>query len=163
MQKFSTDDIRRSFVNASRSEVKAINFPSNFDELDWDQLDYFGWRDPKMPQRGYLVSPSESGLIGIALRAPEGGSGRIRKVICDLCRDVRSETDVYMYVARRAGHAGREGNTVGTLICSDFRCSRNVRVEVPPSRRHTDWETMRANQIAALTERTTKFVDRVTA
>ena len=32
-----------------------------------------------------------------------------------------------MYVARRAGPAGRAGSTVGTLICTDFTCSRNVR------------------------------------
>ncbi|GAA1048807.1 FBP domain-containing protein [Arthrobacter russicus] len=162
MQKFSVDDIRRSFVNASRSEVKAINFPADFDQFDWEQLDYLGWRDPKMPQRGYLVFPADTGLVGIALRAPEGGSGKIRKIICDLCRDVRSETDVYLYVARRAGHAGRDGNTVGTLICSDFRCSRNVRAEVSASRRHADWDTTRALQIEALTERTAKFVARVT-
>lgn len=162
MQKFSADDIRRSFVNTSRSEVKAINFPTDFDQLDWEQLDYLGWRDAKMPQRGYLVFPDETGLIGIALRAPAGGSGKIRKIICDLCRDVRSETDVYLYVARKAGHAGRDGNTVGTLICADFRCSRNVRAEVSASRRHADWETTRAAQIASLTERTAKFVARVT-
>lgn len=161
MQKFSTDDIRRSFVNASRSEVKAVNFPGNFDQLDWDELDYLGWRDPKMPQRGYLVFPRDTGLVSVALRAPEGGSGKIRKIICDLCRDVRSETDVYLYVARKAGHSGREGNTVGTLICSDFRCSRNVRVELPPSHRHADWESTRAAQIAALIERTEKFVSRI--
>lgn len=163
MQNFSTDEIRHSFTNASRSEVKAINFPANFAELDWEQLDYLGWRDPKMPQRGYLVFPADTGLVGIALRAPDGGSGKIRKIICDLCRDVRAETDVYLYVARKAGHAGREGNTVGTLICSDFRCSRNVRVELQPSQRHADWETTRASQIATLTERTAKFVERVTS
>ncbi len=40
-----------------------------------------------------------------------------------------SKDDVLLWVAKRAGQSGRNGNTLGTLICADFLCCRNVRVE----------------------------------
>lgn len=161
MQNFTQDQIRSSFINASRSEVKAINFPADFDSIDWENLDYLGWRDAKMPQRGYLIYPGQDGPVGLFLRAPDGGSGKLRKVLCDLCRDVRCEVQVYLYVARRSGSSGRNGNTVGTLICADFHCSRNVRFEVPSKAEHLDWPTIRQRQIDGLRERTELFISRV--
>ncbi|WP_394940246.1 FBP domain-containing protein [Psychromicrobium sp. YIM B11713] len=161
MQNYTQEQIRRSFINASRSEVKAINFPADFEQTDWENLDYLGWRDAKMPQRGYLIYPTPEGLIGLLLRATEGGSGKLRKVLCDLCRDVRCEAVVYLYVARRTGAAGRNGNTVGTLICADFQCSANVRFELPSRAEHLDWPTIRERQISGLCERIELFISRV--
>lgn len=46
---------------------------------------------------------------------------------CSWCRDVRLPNDVVFCSAKRAGSAGRSGNTVGTLVCEDFECSQNVR------------------------------------
>ncbi|NYE95754.1 hypothetical protein FHU41_002004 [Psychromicrobium silvestre] len=161
MQELTPDQIRQSFVNASRSEVKAVTFPTDFDAVDWENLDYLGWRDAKMPQRSYLIYPTENGPLGLLLRAPDGGSGKQRKVLCDLCRDVRCETEVYLYVAKRSGPAGRNGNTVGTLICANFRCSGNVRF-VPPSKApHLDAEAIRSRQIGGLKQRIELFFARV--
>ncbi|WP_285726927.1 FBP domain-containing protein [Psychromicrobium xiongbiense] len=159
MLPLTQDQIRSSFLNASRSEIKAITFPADFAQLRWEELDYLGWRDPKMPQRGYLVFPADDGTITSAiLRAPEGGSGKLRKVLCDLCRDVRCEVEVYLYVARRAGAAGRAGNTLGTLICADFQCSANLRVPVPQSQRRGDWEQTREHNLEGLRHRTARFM-----
>ena len=55
MQPLTEKTIRSSFINASRQEAKKLTLPENFDSLDWDSLDYLGWRDPKMMQRGYLL------------------------------------------------------------------------------------------------------------
>jgi hypothetical protein len=64
----------------------------------------------------------------VLLRASTPGAGLVRrKALCAWCTDVVVTDDVTLYVARRGGSAGREGNTIGTLICTDFRCSANVR------------------------------------
>lgn len=161
MQKISPQQIRSSFVNASRSEAAKLNLPRHFDSLDWDNLEFLGWRDEKMPQRGYLVVPHQGKLTGIMLRAPEGGSGKKRVVLCELCRDVFSKDDVYLWVAKRAGQSGRDGNTVGTLICAEFGCSANVRKEPPANEINPDPAAVVLRQIAALESRTAKFLDRV--
>lgn len=185
MQKISPQQIRASFVNASRSETAKLTLPQDFESLEWENLDFLGWRDPKMPLRGYLVLPSdrspgtsssepESGKpdggkpdggkpIGVLLRAPEGGARKNRSVLCELCRDVFSKEDVLLWVARRAGQPGRDGNTVGTLICADFLCSTNVRKEPPANEINPDPAAVVLRQIGALVDRTAKFVQRVRA
>ena len=161
MEKISDKQIRSCFVNASRSEAAKLTLPAGFASLDWDRLDFLGWRDEKMPQRGYLVSQTGDRLVGLMLRAPDGGSGKNRKVLCDLCRDVFSEEDVYLWVAKRAGQSGRDGNTVGTLICAQFVCSANVRKEPPVSEIEPDPAAVVERQIRGLRERTERFIGRV--
>ncbi|MGP0223640.1 MULTISPECIES: FBP domain-containing protein [unclassified Paenarthrobacter] len=161
MQKVTAQQIRSSFINASRSEAAKLNLPRNFESIDWDSLEFLGWRDEKMPQRGYLVLPIDGKLTGIMLRAPEGGSAKNRAVLCELCRDVFSKADVYLWVAKRAGQSGKDGNTVGTLICAGFDCSDNVRKEPPVNEINPDPAAVVRKQIAGLEFRTARFVDRV--
>ncbi|MBG0737874.1 FBP domain-containing protein [Paeniglutamicibacter antarcticus] len=163
MDKISEKQIRACFVNASRSEAAKLTLPADFQTLEWDRLDFLGWRDEKMPQRGYLVSHAGDRLVGLMLRAPQGGNARNRKVLCELCRDVFSEEDVYLWVAKRAGQPGRDGNTLGTLICAQFLCSANVRKEPPASDIEPDPAVVVDRQIRGLRERTGKFVARVRA
>ncbi|KQO03920.1 MULTISPECIES: FBP domain-containing protein [unclassified Arthrobacter] len=157
----SSSAIRSSFINATRSEAAKLTPPRNLATLDWDGLDVLGWRDEKMPLRGYLVLPTDRGLTGILLRAPEGGARKNRSVLCELCRDVYSKEDVLLWVARRAGQSGRDGNSVGTLICADFVCSSNVRRQPPASEIHPDPAVVVRRQIAGLQDRTAQFLDRV--
>ncbi len=162
MQKFSAQQIRASFINASRSEAAKLNLPKNFDTLGWEEIDFLAWRDVKMPLRGYLVVPGPKGPTGIMLRAPEGGAKKNRSVLCELCRDVFSKDDVLLWVAKRAGQSGRpNGNTLGTLICADFVCCRNVRVEPPANEINPDPAAVVLRQIDALAARTAQFVERV--
>jgi hypothetical protein len=161
MQKITAQQIRSSFINASRSEAAKLNLPRDFESLDWDNLDFLGWRDEKMPLRGYLVVPGESGLTGVILRAPEGGARKSRSVLCELCRDVFSKEDVLLWVAKRAGQSGRDGNSVGTLICADFLCCGNVRVEPPANDINPDPAAVVVRQIDALLARTGQFLERV--
>ncbi|MFK0005250.1 FBP domain-containing protein [Paenarthrobacter sp. NPDC090522] len=161
MQKITAQQIRSSFINASRSEAAKLNLPRDFDAIEWESLEFLGWRDEKMPQRGYLVLPSNGKLTGIMLRAPEGGSGKKRAVLCELCRDVFSKADVYLWVARKAGQSGKDGNTVGTLICAEFGCSANVRKEPPVNEINPDPAPVVLKQIAGLEFRTAQFLDRV--
>lgn len=160
MQSITPQQIRSSFVNASRSEAAKLTLPKDFDSLDWNNLDFLGWRDEKMPLRGYLVVP---GPTGIMLRAPEGGARKNRSVLCELCRDVFSKEDVLLWVARRAGQSGRNGNTVGTLICADFLCCGNVRKEPSANEINPDPAAVVLRQIEGLKERTAQFLSRVQA
>lgn len=161
MQQITPQQIRSSFINATRSEAAKLNLPKDFGTLDWDSRDFLGWRDDNMPLRGYLVVPGSTGLTGIMLRAPEGGAKKNRSVLCELCRDVFSKEDVLLWVARRAGQPGRDGNTVGTLICADFLCCANVRKEPPANEINPDPAAVVLRQVDGLQSRTAQFVDRV--
>ncbi|MFJ6001320.1 FBP domain-containing protein [Arthrobacter sp. NPDC092385] len=161
MQPISIQAIRSSFINATRSETAKLTPPKNLESLNWDDLDFLGWRDEKMPLRGYLVMPTARGLSGILLRAPEGGARKNRSVLCELCRDVFSKEDVLLWVARHAGQSGRDGNTVGTLICADFICSANVRREPAANEIHPDPAAVVQRQVGELRERTERFMARV--
>jgi hypothetical protein len=163
MQSVTPQQIRSSFVNASRSEAAKLTLPKDLDSFDWERRDFLGWRDAKMPLRGYLVVPGPKGLTGVMLRAPEGGPKKNRSVLCELCRDVFSKEDVLLWVAKRAGQSGRNGNTVGTLICADFLCCGNVRKEPPANEINPDPAAVVLRQIQGLQDRTAQFLSRVRA
>jgi hypothetical protein len=127
MEPLAAEEIRSSFVNSSKSLVKAMSFPRGFPDQPWDDLDYLGWRDPKAPARAYLVVPRGAGLLGIALTTAASGKPRRGTGLCDLCHTAHQVTDVALFAARRAGSAGRAGNTVGTYICADLACSLYLR------------------------------------
>ncbi|WP_263117954.1 FBP domain-containing protein [Cellulomonas sp. RIT-PI-Y] len=125
MHALSDQQIRTSFVNASRREAAHATLP-DLGSLDWDRLDYLGWRDRRAPLSSYVVGEVDGELVGVLLRAAER-TGKRRKAVCGWCEDVVATEDVGLYVARRAGAPGRRGDTIGTLLCSDFLCSQNVR------------------------------------
>ncbi|MCS6567942.1 FBP domain-containing protein [Curtobacterium flaccumfaciens pv. flaccumfaciens] len=152
--------LRTSFVNASRKEVSDLTLPADFETLDWGALDYLGWRDPKIGRRAYAVVPTLDGdLIGILFRQAEA-SPRSRAQ-CSWCQDVKLPNDVAFYSAKRSGPAGRNGNTVGTLVCQDFQCSRNVRKLPPPAYEGYDVEAARLRRIEDLQVRAASFVAEV--
>lgn len=152
--------LRASFSNASRSEAARIALPENFETLDWSRLDYLGWHDPKLARRAYAVVPQlDGGVIGIVLRQADA-SPRAR-ALCAWCNDVTLPNEVVLFTARRSGPAGRNGSTVGTLICEGFQCSRNVRVLPPLAYEGYDVEAARLRSIAALQLRAASFAAEV--
>jgi hypothetical protein len=60
--------------------------------------------------------------------------------------------------AKRAGDAGRNGNTIGTLVCADFECAANVQKRPPSAYIGFDVEAARAHRIAALSDHVRNFV-----
>ncbi|HIY67268.1 MAG TPA: FBP domain-containing protein [Candidatus Agrococcus pullicola] len=165
MQSLTESFIRASFVNASRKEVKDMRLPGFFEELqepDWPDLDFLGWRDPKLPRRGYTVLPRlDNDPVGIVLKQAEA-SPRSR-AMCNWCRDVRLPNEVVFWSAKRAGSAGRRGNTVGTLICRDFECSRNVRNDPPPAYEGYDVAAARVRRIEELQLKIAAFAELLTS
>jgi hypothetical protein len=151
--------IRASFINASRKEVSDLTLPVNFADVDFDSHDYFGWRDPKINRRAYVIVQRSDGPVGIMLQQTEAAP-RFRAQ-CSWCQDVQLPNDVLFYSARRAGAAGRNGNTVGTLVCANFECSANVRKLPPMAYIGFDVQAARNERIATLRLRSTAFVDAV--
>ena len=128
MKPLSENEIRASLVNCSRREAKQAPMPNRFESLaaeSWEALDYLGWTDRSNPQRAYVVVPVDDEPIGFMLRASEKRGGR--SAMCAWCEDVFATSDVSLFVARRAGSAGRDGNSLGTLVHADFSCSAHVR------------------------------------
>jgi hypothetical protein len=156
MTPLTENEIRGAFVNASLRERKAIVLPAEFEAIEWDRLDYLGWRDPKMPQLGYVVMVMGGAPTGVILRQSDG-KPRARPQ-CAWCADVELPNDVVLYVAKKAGQAGRNGDTVGTLICLDFECNRNVRRLPPSAYLGFDREAARQRRIDALRENVAGFI-----
>jgi hypothetical protein len=155
MLPISEKAIRASFVNTSLKERNSITLP-DLETVNWETIDYLGWRDPKLPLLGYAVVELDGAPVGIMLRKAEG-TLRSRPQ-CAWCEDVLLPNDVVLFSAKRTGPAGRNGNTVGTLVCANFECSANVRRRPPMAYIGFDVEAAREARIASLQERVRNFI-----
>jgi len=155
MHALTAERIRASFVNVSVRERKAIPLP-DLDAVEWDKLDYLGWRDPKQPFAGFVVAEVDGEPVGALLRQADRAPGT--RAQCSWCEDVRLPAPVVFFSAKRAGEAGRNGDTIGTLACAGFECSANVRRTPPPAYLGFDVEAERQRRIAALGERVGGFL-----
>ncbi|MFB2584682.1 FBP domain-containing protein [Herbiconiux liukaitaii] len=167
--------LRASFVNTTRKELSDLTLPADFDTIDFDRLDYLGWRDRRIARRAYAVIPVpalEPGLgDGSASPAPElvgimfkqAEATPRSRAQCSLCQDVQLPNDVVLFAARRTGHAGRNGDTVASLVCADFECSANVRKLPPSAYIGFDREAARADRIASLRQRVAAFARAATS
>jgi len=147
--------IRASFVNASQRERATLTMPP-LGDTPWDRLDYLGWRDARIPSLGYVIAELDEALVGVILRQAEGRARS--RAQCSWCEDVLLPNDVVLFSAKRAGAAGRLGNTVGTLVCTNFECSANVRKRPPVAYLGFDVEAAREHRIAALRGHVQAFV-----
>jgi hypothetical protein len=127
MHSLTKKEILRSFVNSSQSRIKTVAFPPSFDETDWEELDFYGWVDPRSPQRAYLVTTHASGVTGIELRRANSEGARPRSAMCNLCHAVHRHGGTALFTARKAGASGKAGNSIGTYLCTDFCCSLYAR------------------------------------
>lgn len=148
--------LRASFINASRKEVSDLTLPAGFADLDFDRLDYLGWVDPKLPRRSYVVAWVDEVATGVILQRAE--QRVIARAQCSWCEDVTLRNDVQLYAARKAGPAGRKGDTIGTLVCTEFGCSKNVRVLPPLAYDGYDRELARELRILKLQEHVSAFI-----
>lgn len=165
MQSLTDAAIRGSFVNASRREVREALLP-DLAEINWEQTDFLGWRDRKQDNTAYVVVEIGTSLVGVRFTRTSR-TGPRRRTLCAWCQDVVVADDVTMYVARRAGAPGRRGDTIGTLICTEFGCNSNVRRRPTLSEVGSSDENDRIRlvdrRIRALREHATDFVGQVAA
>ncbi|MCF2126444.1 FBP domain-containing protein [Strepomyces sp. STD 3.1] len=127
MRALVEQDIRTSFINCSKGEAKRLPLPRDLGERPWDDLDFLGWRDPGAPDRSYLVADLDGRLTGLSLRFQQGRAGYFQRSLCALCLTTHPRGGVSLMTARRAGAAGREGNSVGLYMCTDLACSLYLR------------------------------------
>ena len=161
MRALTDQQVRRSFVNCSRGETKTLTLPKGFDGVEWAELEVFGWRDPKAPLRGYLVLDVDDEPLGIAVRAADTRMSSRTAAMCQLCQSPLPGDAVSLFTARRAGEAGRNGNTVGTYICADLACSHRVRTEIPPWLRERNPAEVVVERANELRERALAFTHAV--
>ena len=149
--------IRASFLNASRKEASSLTLPPDFGRTDFSLLDYLGWADPKMPRRAYIVAQrDDGGAMSVLLQQAEQRT--LARAQCSWCEDVTLRNDVQFFAARKAGPSGRQGNTLGVLICANFGCSANVRRLPPLAYEGYDREAARAQRILRLQEHVRGFL-----
>jgi hypothetical protein len=128
MDQLTEADVRDSFLNCSKGDAKKLTLPGPLADIVWSELDFLGWRDPKAPERAYIVSPWEGRIVGIALRSStKSGKSLMKSTMCSICLTMHASSGVSLFTAPLAGAAGRAGNSVGTYICTDLQCSRYVR------------------------------------
>ncbi|MFD9000109.1 FBP domain-containing protein [Streptomyces sp. NPDC059582] len=127
MRSLTEPEIRDSFVNCSKGEAKRLAVPRDLDQHPWADLDFLGWRDPGAPDRSYLVTEREGRLVGVTLRFPSSQRDILHRSMCSLCLTTHRGGGVSLMTARKAGAAGREGNSVGLYMCTDLACSLYVR------------------------------------
>ncbi|RKT79584.1 treble-clef zinc-finger protein [Terracoccus luteus] len=151
--------IRASFVNCSRREAAQARAPADLENLPWDDLDLLGWPDRHNPDRINLVLPVDDGAVGIVLRPAAAGAKK--RALCSWCEDVVATGNVRLLVARRAGAAGRNGNSIGVLVHDDLSCSAHVRRPPTTLEGGVDAEAMVERRVAELRSRTRAFAEHV--
>ncbi|MGZ3102916.1 FBP domain-containing protein [Streptomyces sp. H62] len=132
MKALTEQDIRGSFINCTKGEAKRLSVPRDLDQRPWDDLDFLGWRDPGAPDRSYLVTEDDGRLTGVALRFQQARPGFLQRSMCALCLTTHPRGGVSLMTARKAGPAGREGDSVGLYMCTDLACSLYLRGRKAP-------------------------------
>lgn len=155
MLPLTASDIRSSWLNTTLSERKAVVLP-DLAEIDWQSIDFLGWRDRTFPLVGYVVAFVDDSPAGVLLR--QGENKPIARAQCSWCADVTLPNEVVFFSAKRAGDAGRRGDTVGTLACSTFECSVNARRRPPSAYLGFDVAAARERRMEMLRENVTGFL-----
>jgi hypothetical protein len=164
MRPLTEQDIRNSFVNCSKGEAKRLALPRDLAGRPWDDLDFLGWRDPGAPDRSYLVTERADGLVGVTLRFPSAQRGFLHRSMCSLCLTTHPGSGVSLMTARKAGAAGREGNSVGVYMCTDLACSLYVRGRKSPESGSRIEESLTTQeQIARTKGHLSAFLDKLYA
>ncbi|WP_416969017.1 FBP domain-containing protein [Streptomyces sp. 4F14] len=162
MRALTEPEIRNSFVNCSKGEAKRLAVPRDLETRPWDDLDFLGWRDPGAPDRSYLVTEHAGRLTGITLRFPSSRRGFLHRSMCSLCLTTHRGGGVSLMTARKAGPAGRDGNSVGVYMCTDLACSLYIRGRrLPDSGSRFEESLTVEEQIARTTGLLAAFLDKL--
>ena len=163
MKALTEHDIRSSFINCSKGEAKRLAVPRDLGERPWSDLDFLGWRDPGAPDRSYLVTERDDRLVAVALRFQPAQRGFLHRSMCSLCLTTHPRGGVSLMTARKAGPAGREGNSVGAYMCTDLACSLYLRgLKVPESGSRFEESLTLEEQVARTLGNLSAFVAKVT-
>lgn len=131
MRPLTESDVREAFVNVTADDLRIMAMPHDFLLTEWDHLDFFAWRDPRVRERGYLVVEHDGRPVAVMLRAANGSPSRARAALCNICHTMQPADQVSLFTARCAGEAGAAGDSVGSYMCADLDCHESVRLAAP--------------------------------
>lgn len=160
MRELNADQIRASIVNASDDEIERMPLPG-LHETVWADREFLGWRDPGGSPRGYIVHWVNDRPVGILLRAASSALRPGIGAMCSLCHTPQPSTQVIMFSAPRGGEAGRDGNSIGTYICTDLACSIMIRIIPGMSELSLTRDALVARRSAGLQRRLENFTANV--
>lgn len=160
MRPLTPEDIRHSLVNVDDDERNSIVLPG-LHETVWEEREFLGWRDPTHSTRGYIVFWMGDAPKGVALRAAESAMPPGRPAMCSLCHTQQPAPQVSLFVAPKAGRKGQRGDTVGTYLCADLRCSTLIRITPPKSELLPQPERQTGQRAVGIEQRLERFTARV--
>jgi hypothetical protein len=163
MRAVTDDEIRDAFINCTKGEAQRVPMPRDLEQTPWEDLDFLGWRDLGAPDRGYLIAERDGALVGITLRASSSQRGFLHRSMCSLCYTTHSGSGVSLMAARKAGTAGRQGNSVGLYICSDLACPLYIRGKKQPGGAGVRFEETLSveEQLWRMTAKLSEFLDKL--
>jgi hypothetical protein len=129
MPVITKDEIRKLL---HRRDLKEIKFPKDFENIEWDKIEFLAWKHPS-GHRGYILE-NESGTPRIWVLECETKSTNSKPVMCSLCNTIRSGTGTRMFSYRPENNRNK---IVGFHMCSDLGCVENVTKINPDSMRET--------------------------
>jgi hypothetical protein len=130
--------------------------------MPWEDLDFLGWRDPKAPNRSYLVTERDDRLMGIVLQMTSGRNAGLRCNICSLCLTTHTGGGVSLAAAHKARGLGKETDSVGEYICTDLACSLYLRGVKKPEHGDRIRESLTVEeQVARLRTKLSNFLDKL--
>lgn len=127
MKPLSERALRAAFVNCTKGEAQRLAVPRDLADRPWDDLDLLGWADPSNPARSYLVTEHGDRAVALVLAHQPQRRGLTHRGLCSVCLTSHPGNGVSLMTARKAGPAGRQGDSVGTYMCTDLACSLYVR------------------------------------
>jgi len=160
MRELTAEQIRASMANASEAEIERMPLPG-LHETVWADREYLGWRDPTGSPRGYIVHWVGDRPIGIVVRAASSTLRPGIGAMCSLCHTPQPSTQVGMFSAPRGGEAGRDGNSIGTYLCTDLACSIMIRIIPGMSELSLTRDELVARRSAGLQRRLENFTANV--
>jgi hypothetical protein len=127
MRSLTAEEIRGSLINVDDDERRHLVLPG-LHETVWEEREFLGWRDPTHPTRGYIVFWDGHTPVGLTVLAAQSQMAAGRAAMCSLCHTQQPAPQVSLFVAPKTGHRGKRGDTVGTYLCADLRCSTLIRM-----------------------------------
>lgn len=160
MRPLTPEDIRASLINVPDGDRDEIILPG-LHETVWEEREFLGWRDPTHPTRGYIVFWSGQHPTGVTVRAAQSAMPAGRPALCSLCHTQQPAPQVRLFVAPKAGPRGQRGDTVGTYLCSDLRCSTLIRMAPPTRGQLPHPDTVTDRRASGINQRLVRFAARI--
>jgi len=122
MEKVSREQIRKLF-----HKVKKLRFPDDFGEVDWDQIQYYSWRE-MTDNVLYTLYEYQGEVTGIRWKLNQK-RGVSRLETCEICRKHHRSSQVGLLTAKTK-HLPKniDYRTRGNYVCLDFwQCNENMK------------------------------------